>query len=206
MLDTPTYRIYLSDPPIPADDPTPFLCSAMAFQQVILTTHLPNLGSEADVVKVRAGYARNYLFPRGLAYEVTPSSLRKLNMLKAKRAEREAKDLNEAQEQASKINKIKLTMTLETGATGKAFGSISVRDIEERLAKDFQGLKIEKHMIQLDKPIKETGEHEIAVRLHPEVTATFKVIAQPSGAAEGEKDGETAAAETGKKRPAKRKS
>jgi large subunit ribosomal protein L9 len=178
----------------------------MAFQQVILTTHLPNLGSEADVVKVRAGYARNFLFPRGLAYEVTPASLRKLNTLKGKRAEREAKDLNDAQEQAGKINKIKLTMVLETGATGKAFGSISVRDIEERLAKDFLGLKIEKHMIQLDKPIKETGEHEIPVRLHPEVTAMFKVIAQSSGAADDEKAGEPAAADSAKKRPLKRKS
>ena len=176
----------------------------MAFQQVILTSHLPNLGSEADVVKVRAGYARNFLFPRGLAYEVTPASLRKLNTLKAKRAEREAKDLNDAQEQAGKINKIKLTMVLETGSTGKAFGSISVRDIEERLAKDFQGLKIEKHMIQLDKPIKETGEHEIPVRLHPEVTATFKVIAQ-SGALSEENAGD-AAADSAKKRPYKRKS
>lgn len=176
----------------------------MAFQQVILTTHLPNLGSEADVVKVRAGYARNFLFPKGLAYEVTPAAMRKLNTLKAKRAEREAKDLNDAQEQAGKINKIKLTMVLETGATGKAFGSISVRDIEERLAKDFQGLKIEKHMIQLDKPIKETGEHEIPVRLHPEVTATFKVIAQPSSATD-EKSPESAA-DAAKKRPLKRKS
>ncbi len=96
-------------------------------------------------------------------------------------------------------------MALETGATGKAFGSISVRDIEERLAKDFLGLKVEKHMIQLDKPIKETGEHEIPVRLHPEVTATFKVIAQPSGAGD-EKGGEQAAADSTKKRPVKRKS
>jgi large subunit ribosomal protein L9 len=204
LLDTRTDRIYVSDPPDSGGRPDPFSRHAMAFQQVILTTHLPNLGSEADVVKVRAGYARNFLFPRGLAYEVTPASMRKLNTLKTKRAEREAKDLNDAQEQAGKINKIKLTMVLETGATGKAFGSISVRDIEERLAKDFQGLKIDKHMIQLDKPIKETGEHEIPVRLHADVIATFKVIAQSSTEGE-EKAGETVA-DSPKKRPLKRKS
>jgi large subunit ribosomal protein L9 len=204
LLDTRTDRIYVSDPPDSGARIDPFSCPAMAFQQVILTTYLPNLGSEADVVKVRAGYARNFLFPRGLAYEVTPTSLRKLNTLKAKRAEREAKDLNEAQEQAGKINKIKLTMVLETGATGKAFGSISVRDIEERLAKDFQGLKIDKHMIQLDKPIKETGEHEIPVRLHAEVTATFKVIAQSS--TEGDERAAESPTDSAKKRPYKRKS
>ena len=152
----------------------------MAFQNVILTSFMPNLGAEADIVKVRAGYARNFLFPRGLAYEATPSAMRKLDELKKKRADREAKELNDAQEIAGKINKIKLTMVLETGETGKAFGSISLRDIEDRLAKDFPGLKLEKHQIQLDKPIKETGEHEIPVRLHPEVNAAFKVIAQPS--------------------------
>lgn len=159
----------------------------MAFQNVILTSFMPNLGAEADIVKVRAGYARNFLFPRGLAYEATPTAMRKLDELKKKRADREAKELNDAQEIAGKINKIKLTMILETGETGKAFGSISLRDIEDRLAKDFPNLKLEKHQITLEKPIKETGEHEIPVRLHPEVNAAFKVIAQPSVKADDSK-------------------
>lgn len=171
----------------------------MAFQNVILTSFMPNLGAEADIVKVRAGYARNFLFPRGLAYEATPSAMRKLDELKKKRADREAKELNDAQEIAGKINKIKLTMVLETGETGKAFGSISLRDIEDRLTKDFPGLKLEKHQIQLDKPIKETGEHEIPVRLHPEVNAAFKVIAQPSQ--KPEEKSEAGGSEEGKKRP-----
>ncbi len=171
----------------------------MAFQQVILTTLMPNLGAEADMVKVRAGYARNFLFPRGLAYEVTPVAMRKLETLKKKRAEREAKELNDAQELAGKINKIKLTMVLETGETGKAFGSISIRDIEDRLAKDFPAIKLEKHMIVLEKPIKETGEHEIPVHLHPEVNATFRIIAQPSAKVEDKK--EESGEDAGKKKP-----
>ncbi len=174
----------------------------MAFQQVILTTLMPNLGAEADVVKVRAGYARNFLFPRSLAYEVTPASLAKLEDLKKKRAAREGQELNDAQELAGKINKIKLTMTLETGSTGKAFGSISMRDIEDRLAKDFPNIKLEKHMIQLDKPIKETGEHEVPVRLHPDVTAAFKIIAQATPKAEEKPE---PAVDDGKRKYAKKR-
>ena len=80
----------------------------MATTQVILTEKIETLGAEADVVKVRAGYARNFLIPTGKALEVTPVTLRRINLLKAKRAEREARELNEAQDLAKKINKIKL--------------------------------------------------------------------------------------------------
>ena len=97
--------------------------------EVILTAKIESLGAEADIVKVKAGYARNFLVPRGLALEVTPATLKRLNLLKAKRAEREAKELNEAEDLARKINKLKITLELETGETGKAFGSITAQDI-----------------------------------------------------------------------------
>ena len=177
----------------------------MALQQVILTSVIPNLGAEGDIVKVRAGYARNYLVLRALAYEATPQAKRKLDDLKKKRAEREAKELNEAQEMAARVNKITLTMPLETGATGKAFGSISIRDIEDRLAKDFEGLKIEKHMLSLEKPIKETGEHKIEVRLHPEVIAHITVVAQPAAKTEEAKPADTDEDDGGKKKWPKKK-
>src|ERR1700758_1756803 len=99
----------------------------MANTQVILTEPIAGLGAEADVVKVKLGFARNFLIPRGKAYEVTKGSLRQLNSLKAKRAEREARELNEAEDLARRINKLKVTMTLETGETGKAFGSITAK-------------------------------------------------------------------------------
>src|SRR5438093_12254858 len=95
----------------------------MATSQVILIENIPGLGAEADVVKVKAGYARNFLLPQRKASEVTPATLKKLDALKAKRAEREARELNEAEELARRINKLKLTVTLETGEAGKAFGS-----------------------------------------------------------------------------------
>src|SRR5215203_3970934 len=105
----------------------------MPTTQVILTEKIEHLGVEADVVKVKRGYARNFLVPQGKALEVTPATLRRLNMLRTKRAEREAKELNEAEEVARKINKLKITLELETGETGKAFGSITAADIAAKL-------------------------------------------------------------------------
>jgi large subunit ribosomal protein L9 len=125
----------------------------MAVTEVILIENVPGLGAEADVVKVKAGYARNFLLPQGKAYEVTPVTLKKLNQLKAKRAEREAREVNEADELARKINKLNLTLTLATGETGKAFGSITATDIAEKLKGELGGIEIERHKIDLERPI-----------------------------------------------------
>ena len=97
----------------------------MPSTEIILTENIPGLGAEADVVKVRRGYARNFLLPQGKAYEVTKRSLRQLDNLKAKRATREAAELNEAEELSRRISKLKVVFTLETGETGKAFGSVT---------------------------------------------------------------------------------
>src|SRR6186713_2676179 len=145
----------------------------MPSTQIILTENIPGLGAEADVVKVRRGFARNFLLPQGKAFEVTKSSMRKLDMLKAKRAEREAKEMNEAEEIARRIGKSKIVFTLETGESGKAFGSVTANDIALRL-KNEVGADIERHRIVLEHPIKSTGEHEISIKLHPDVTATMK--------------------------------
>jgi large subunit ribosomal protein L9 len=140
--------------------------------EVILTENVPGLGAEADVVKVRRGYARNFLLPHGKAYEVTPASLRQLNNLKAKRAEREARELNEAEELARRINKLRVVFTLETGETGKAFGSLTAQDLVTRIKNEL-GYEIDRHKIVLDHPIKTTGEHEVQIKLHHDVVASF---------------------------------
>ena len=145
----------------------------MPSTEVILTENIPGLGAEADVVKVRSGYARNFLLPQGKAYEVTPATLRKLDMLKAKRAEREARELNEAEETARRIGKSRLVFTLETGEKGKAFGSVTANDIAMRL-KNEVGVELDRHRIHLDHPIKSTGEHELSIKLHADVTTTLK--------------------------------
>lgn len=152
----------------------------MATTDVILTEKIEGLGVEADVVTVKAGFARNFLIPQKKAYAVSAGNLRRLNQLKARRAEREAQELNEAQELARRINKIKINLTLETGQAGKAFGSITSNDLAERLKIELGGgQEIDRHRIQLDRPIKESGTHEVPIKLHADVVAklTVKVTA-----------------------------
>jgi large subunit ribosomal protein L9 len=162
----------------------------MPLTELILSENVPGLGAEADVVKVRRGYARNYLLPRKMAHEVTPAGLRQLNALKQKRAEREARELNEAQELARRIGKARFVFTLETGETGKAFGSVTAQDIVNRL-KNEVGAEIDRHKIALERPIKDTGEHEVAIKLHHDVTA--QLIFQVKSAAEPKANATTAA-------------
>ena len=164
----------------------------MASTELILTENIPGLGAEADVVKVSRGYARNYLLPLGKAYEVTPAGLRQLNALKQKRAERETRELNEAEELAHRIGKARITFSLHTGETGKAFGSVTAQDIVNRLKNEF-GLEIDRHKIVLDRPVKDTGEHEIAVKLHHAVTA--KLVFQVKAAEEAKAETVSAATE-----------
>ena len=161
--------------------------------EVILTEKIDSLGAEADVVKVRRGYARNFLVPSGKALEVTPATLRRLNQLKAKRAEREATELNEAEELGRRINKTKITLSLETGETGKAFGSITAHDIAEKLLAEL-GVAIDRHRIDLERPLKEIGEHEVAIKLHSEVTARLSVTLESASGGEeaAEDEGEAA--------------
>lgn len=155
----------------------------MATTEVILIEKIDHLGAEADVVKVKRGYARNFLVPNRKALEVTPATLKRLNMLKTKRAEREARELNEAEELARRIQKLRITMELETGETGKAFGSITAADIAERLKKELGGkTEIDRHRIHLDKPIKESGDHDVPIKLYADVTAKLTVHVKAKGA------------------------
>ena len=171
----------------------------MPVTEVILIENVPGLGAEADVVKVKAGYARNFLFPQGKAYEVTPATLRKINLLKAKRAEREARELNESEDLARKIGKLKITLMLATGETGKAFGSITASDIAEKLKAELGGIEIERHKIDLERPIKSTGDHEVIIKLHHDVTATLNLFVKSNSEeqAGGGEDAQATAEEKG---------
>ncbi|RYD84458.1 MAG: 50S ribosomal protein L9 [Verrucomicrobiaceae bacterium] len=155
----------------------------MPTTEVILTEKIENLGAEADVVKVKRGYARNFLIPRGKALEVTKTALKRLNVLKVKRAEREGKELNEAEELSRKINKLKITLELETGEQGKAFGSITANDIAERLKTELK-TDIDRHRIHLERPIKETGAHEVQIKLHSDVVAKLNITVKAKSATE----------------------
>ena len=160
--------------------------------QIILKERIKGLGAEADTIKVRAGYARNFLVPQGKALFATAKNLQQLEDLKAKRAQREAAELAEAEATAAKLKKVHLKLTLKTGAEGKAFGSISVSDILKALEDQGpKGISLEKHAIELEKAIKTTGKFDIPVRVHPDVSVNLRLTVSP----EGQGDAEEAAAE-----------
>jgi len=164
----------------------------MATTEVILTEKVPNLGAEADLVKVKAGYARNFLFPSGKAIEKSAGAVHRINQLRKKRAEREAAELNAAQDFARRIGKLKLSFELETGETGKAFGSVTATDIADKIRVELGGnVEFDRHCIVLPKALKDSGKHEVEVKLHHDVTTTITVSIEPKAkpeeaAAEGE--------------------
>ena len=154
----------------------------MPTTEVILTEQVPNLGAEADLVKVKAGYARNFLFPQGKAIEKSSGAVHRINVLKKKRAEREAAELNDAQDLARRIGKLKLTFELETGETGKAFGSVTAADIADKIRAELGGnIEIDRHRIS-PKTIKDSGKHDVEIKLHHDITATVSVTIAPKDA------------------------
>ena len=173
----------------------------MPTTEVILTEKIASLGAEADVVKVKRGYARNFLIPSGQALEVTPTTLRRLNQLKAKRAEREAREMTAAEELASKINKLSPVFTLEAGASGKAFGSVTAKDIHDRIMADLNLEDLPKHAVELEKAVKESGDHTVSVKVHADVTATLKFQVKVNAPAPVEAEAE---GEAGEKKPRRR--
>jgi large subunit ribosomal protein L9 len=141
---------------------------------VILKTKIEGLGSEADVVSVKPGYARNFLIPKDFAAPATLATKRQVEELKRKRAEREANELNEAQELAGKLGKLKLVFTLESGeGSEKVFGSVTSQDIADKLKE--AGYTVDRKKIDLPKAIKDLGEHEVTLKLTSDVQAKLNV-------------------------------
>jgi large subunit ribosomal protein L9 len=146
----------------------------MAKTEVILTHNIVGLGGESDQVKVAAGYARNYLFPQGLAIPLTGANKRRLEVLKQRRAEREAHDLNTMTELSKSISKLLCVIAVKTGEDGKMFGTVTSGMIADQLKTQFE-ISLDKKKIHLEHPIRTLGEHEVELRLHPDVTTTVKV-------------------------------
>ena len=130
----------------------------MAHHEVLLIKPVENLGAEGDQVKVRAGYARNYLLPRGEAVPLTSSNRKQVEALKKRRAGREADELSTAREMAGRLEKTRIAFAVKTGDGGKMFGAVTANDIHEKLAQ--AGLEIDRHKIQLHTPVKTLGQHE----------------------------------------------
>lgn len=141
--------------------------------QVILRDKIENLGNAGDVVEVKPGYGRNYLIPKGLAYEATQANVRRLEAERAAQGRRDAETLNEARQRAASIEGVSLTFHARAGQEGKLFGSITSADIADKLAE--QGVQIDRRTIELDEPIKALGVSSVPVRLHPQVRPEIKV-------------------------------
>jgi large subunit ribosomal protein L9 len=154
--------------------------------EVILTHNIVGLGGESDQVKVAAGYARNYLFPMGYAVPLSGANKRRLEALKQRRAEREAKELNHMTEMGAALSKMTLVIKVKTGEDGKLFGSITAGTIADELKHQYEAA-LDKKKIHLPHPIKTLGEHEVELRLHADVKSSLKVKVEstnPAPAAE----------------------
>ena len=150
----------------------------MAHSEILLVKPVEGLGGEGDQVKVRAGYARNFLLPRKIAVPLTASNRKHVDALKKRRAEREQTELSGAQELAKKLEKASLAFAVKTGEGGKMFGAITATDIHEKLTA--AGVVIEKKKIHLHTPVKTIGKHTVKVKLHTDVTVelAFDVVSE----------------------------
>jgi large subunit ribosomal protein L9 len=141
--------------------------------KIILVEDVAKLGKAGDCVNVSDGYARNYMIPRKLAVEATPSNLRQMERKKALGAGQDTRGKREAQELAERLEAISLVLDRQAGKGDKLFGSVTSKDLGEAL--EAEGLNVERKKILLDDPIKNLGTFEVAVRLHPEVLTKIKV-------------------------------
>ena len=141
--------------------------------QVILQSDVPNLGASGELVKVRPGFARNFLLPRKLAVPATTAQVNRLNHEKAVAVARAEKNKKEAQALAEKIGALKITLARAVGEDDKLFGAVTTKEIEGEVKK--AGLAIDRKKMQLAEPLKTLGTFEIPVKLMTDVTATLKV-------------------------------
>lgn len=141
--------------------------------EVILREDMKTLGRAGEMVRVKPGYARNYLLPQGLAYEATEGNKKRIAAETRVRTSRNEAERAEAQRLATTLGAVKLNLTGKAGEEGKLFGSITSQDIADALARE--GHTVDKRRIELEHPIKTVGEHAVAVRLHPEVHAELRV-------------------------------
>ncbi|KYF71793.1 50S ribosomal protein L9 [Sorangium cellulosum] len=139
---------------------------------VVLTEDLHNVGKSGELVKVRPGFARNYLIPRGLAVGATAENVSRIEHEKRVAESRAAKTRSEAEQLAGKLNQVKLTISRPVGEGDKLYGSVTARDIEEALAA--QGFSVDRRRIETD-TIKSLGAHAVTIRLAPSITASVEV-------------------------------
>ena len=153
--------------------------------EILLKQDVENLGSAGDIVKVKPGFARNYLIPRGLAMPATPGLRKQANQIKEAAERRRLRELKTAQDLADRISQVRLVFQAKAGESGRLYGSITSAAIAEKLSQEL-GTEIDRRDLRMEHSLRELGEHEITIHLAQSVNAAFKVVVEPEG--ELEKD------------------
>lgn len=143
--------------------------------KVILREDVAKLGEAGEIVSVKAGYARNYLLPKELAYEATESSVRQLELERERADQRARRDYLEARRRASQLEDLQLTFHARAGEESKLFGSIGSADIADRLSQQDLDFEVDRKDVELDEPIKALGVYNVPIKLHAEVRPEVKV-------------------------------
>jgi large subunit ribosomal protein L9 len=146
----------------------------MPLMELLLKEDVDNLGARGDLVKVKPGYGRNYLLPRGLAIQATPGNKKQIELQRKALLKKEAAERDTATQQADLLKEVTLVFTRKVGEHGILYGSVTSMDIAEALAA--KGYEIDRRRVLLKEPIKEPGEFEAPIKLHREVTTGIKVV------------------------------
>lgn len=153
----------------------------MAHTNVLLREDVDDLGARGEIVRVKAGYARNYLLPRKLAVQATASNVKQIEQERAALLKKEAKERGAAEGQADQLRKLTLNFERKVGEHGILYGSVTSMDIAEALKE--RGYEVDRRRITLREPIKETGDFTVPLRLHREVTVDIPVTVTAEGGA-----------------------
>ncbi len=151
----------------------------MGHTKVLLREDVDDLGARGEIVRVRAGYARNYLLPRNLAVEASTGNVKGIEAERAALLKKEAKERATAEAQSEQMGKLDLEFKRKAGEQGALYGSVTSMDVAEALKE--RGYEIDRHRIHLREPLKRLGEYTVPIRLHREVTIDLKVRVASEG-------------------------
>lgn len=148
--------------------------------KIVLREDVDNLGDRGQVVNVAAGYARNYLFPKSLAFPATPGNMRQIELRKKVWVVREARESDDARQVAARIAEIKLVIAKKVGEKDALYGSVTSQEIADLLKA--KGVEVDRRKIQLRDPIRALGTYDVPLRIHRQVTANVSVQVVPEPA------------------------
>ena len=146
--------------------------------KLILRQTVETLGQAGDVVNVKPGYARNYLLPKGLAYMASAANLRRIEEESRHREEQERRDYLEASRQAARLEDLKIAVSARAGDEGQLFGSVTVRDICEKVEESGLDFELDRRAVHLSEPIKSVGEHRVPIRYQSGVEVELLVVVE----------------------------